>query len=135
MPAITPPMAPATPSAARPPKVIFGKCCDISIAGHHSTSSVPRHTLNSTMSRCGSSQTPKGTPTKPPRTKGQRMRLSKDRRTVSAAITCPVRAPNSASTAASCGSSVQAHTDIATMPKAKPDRPCTHPANTAPTIT
>ena len=47
----------------------------------------------------------------------------------------PVKAPETASTAASCGSITQAQNDRAMSPKAKPDSPCTKPAATAPRAT
>ena len=91
--------------------------------------------MNTGTSRRGSSHTPSGTPTSPPSTKGSRSALSKPRRTVTAAMICPTSAPKVASTAASFGSTVQAQNDIATSPKAKPDRPCTKPATIAPSAT
>ena len=46
---------------------------------------------------------------------------------------CPVRPPNTAITAASCGSTPHTQIDIATIAKAKPEMPCTRPATAAPT--
>ena len=99
------------------------------------SSSVPSTSLKASMSSRGSSATPRGMPAKPPSTKGSRRALSKPRRTVATATICPVSAPHTANTAASRGSSAQTHTDIATMLKPKPDRPCTKPAATAPSTT
>ncbi|MNO05920.1 hypothetical protein D3C81_2274900 [compost metagenome] len=59
----------------------------------------------------------------------------KPRRTVKAASSWPVRAPNTERVAASLGSSTQAQKDRATSPKAKPDSPCTKPATMAPSAT
>ncbi len=67
--------------------------------------------------------------------KGARRPGSNPRRTETAAMTWPVKAPETASTAASCGSITQAQIDRAVSPKAKPDRPCTKPATTAPRAT
>ena len=58
-----------------------------------------------------------------------------ERRTDAAASNWPVSAPNTVIAAASRGSIAQAQNDIATMPKAKPDRPWTNPATAAPVIT
>lgn len=63
--------------------------------------------------------------------KGASRFTSKPRRTDTAAMTWPVRAPNTASGAARRGSSVQAHSVIAVRPKPNPDSPCTKPARAA----
>ena len=46
---------------------------------------------------------------------------------------CPVRPPNTAITAASCGSTPHTQIDIATIAKANPEMPWTRPATAAPT--
>ena len=45
---------------------------------------------------------------------------------------CPVTPPNTAMTAACCGSMPHTQMDIATIEKAKPEMPCTRPATAAP---
>ncbi|KAI5931834.1 putative protein FAM10A5 [Manis javanica] len=77
--------------------------------------------------QCGSSKTPSGMPARPPRMKGSSFASANPRRTVMADSTWPSSEPKTVSTAASRGSSTQAQNDMATMPKAKPDRPCTNP--------
>ncbi len=64
--------------------------------------------------------------------KGSSFASANPRRTVMADSTWPSSEPKTVSTAASRGSSTQAQNDMATMPKAKPDRPCTNPAAAAP---
>ncbi|MCY1553666.1 hypothetical protein D9M68_901730 [compost metagenome] len=76
---------------------------------------------------------PMGTPTTPPARKGHSAGQRKPRRVVNTATSCPVSEPNTASTAATRGSMPQTQNDMATMLKAKPERPCTKPATAAPT--
>ncbi|KAG1556749.1 hypothetical protein G6F50_012690 [Rhizopus delemar] len=87
------------------------------------------------MSSCGSPITPSGMPARPPSTNGSSRRRLNPRRTVNTATSWPTSAPNTDSVAASRGSSPHAQNDIATMPNAKPDRPCTNPATIAPSAT
>lgn len=134
MPPITPPTSPTAPSPQRLPPM-RGRRCAISMTGHHSASSAPSTALNQSMSRCGRIRTPSGIPARPPSRKGHSKGQLKPRRTENTASSWPVSAPNTASAAASRGSSTQAQNDMATMPKAKPDRPCTNPATAAPTAT
>ncbi|SPA42544.1 protein of unknown function [Cupriavidus taiwanensis] len=135
MPPITPPAAPAMPSATRPPTPICGSRRAISITGHHSVRKAPSTALNHCASSSGSTATPSGIPATPPATNGHRRRHDRPRRTDAAASNWPVSAPNTVIAAASRGSIAQAQNDIATMPKAKPDRPWTKPATAAPAMT
>ncbi len=135
MPLSTPPAMPATASPMRPPTLIGGSLRTLSITGHHTARNPPSKALNQAMSSCGSTSTPSGIPASPPSTNGSNRRRLKPRRTVNTASSWPVSAPNTDSAAASRGSSPQAQKDIATMPKANPDRPCTKPATIAPTAT
>src|ERR1700759_4132167 len=63
---------------------------------------------------------------------GKTRRVSKLRRIVPNASTCPTTDPNTTIGAATRGSIDQAHTPIATRPNAKPERPCTNPARHVP---
>jgi hypothetical protein len=67
--------------------------------------------------------------------KGATRFQSVPRQVSGSATTCPISDPNTAKGAATCGSTAHAHTDSAASAKAKPDRPCTKPASTAPPIT
>ncbi len=73
-------------------------------------------------------------PASPPSTNGASSRHASLRGTVNSPITWPTSEPKTAITAASFGSSAQTQIAIDTMLKAKPDRPCTKPAITAPAI-
>jgi hypothetical protein len=75
---------------------------------------------------------PSGMPRAPPARKGASACSRKGRRLLTTATTCPVSEPNTAITEATRGSMPQTQNDMATMPKAKPDRPCTKPATAAP---
>lgn len=132
MPPITPPPRPTAASAMRPPQRNRGRLRAMSMVGHQHTSRAPKSALNQWAFKCGSRLTPTGTPTSPPSTNGHSRAALKPRRMVTAATTWPVSEPNTASAAAKRGSSTQAQNDMATMLKAKPDRPCTKPATTAP---
>ena len=55
------------------------------------------------------------------------------RRTRIAEMIWPVTPPNTAITAASCGSTPHTQIAIATIAKAKPEMPCTRPPTAAPT--
>ena len=133
MPPMKPPTAPATPSPIRPPQATFGRLDATSMIGQHTTSTLPRASRNTSAFRCGNTAMPSGMPTAPPARNGASAVRRKCRRLDSAATTCPVSEPNTAITAATRGSMPQTQKDMATMPNAKPESPCTNPATAAPT--
>ena len=67
-----------------------------------------------------------------PSRKGHSKPMCQPRRTRIAEMICPVTPPNTAMTAASCGSTPHTQMAIATIANAKPEMPCTKPPTAAP---
>lgn len=93
-----------------------------SIRRHHTASSNPTNRRNQSASNRGSSHSPTGSPAAAPTSSGNKRGQPAARRVVTAAMTCPVSAPNTAITATNCGGSHHAEMEVAVSPNAKPDR-------------